>query len=202
MTESVGIWNELVRLAVEGYNAGSLGIAAAIADQDGAIMAKGRNQLSDSLDSCNKIKMTSIAHAEMNALNNLPPERQQDRSLTLFTTVEPCPMCLGAVAMSSIRKIVIGSADPYAGSIRLLAKDDYLTKKGISAVFVGGRAEEICYALHYLSLRRYVRPNHVIFDQVRSRYPAYTKKLDELIDSQQLTLDGPIEALQLMKLLD
>lgn len=137
MTESVGIWNELVRLAVEGYNAGSLGIAAAIADQDGAIMAKGRNQLSDSLDSCNKIKMTSIAHAEMNALNNLPPERQHDRSLTLFTTVEPCPMCLGAVAMSSIRKIVIGSADPYAGSIRLLAKDDYLTKKGISAVFVG-----------------------------------------------------------------
>lgn len=86
MTESVGIWNELVRLAVEGYNAGSLGIAAAIADQDGAIMAKGRNQLSDSLDSCNKIKMTSIARGDECAQQSAA--RKAARSE--FNTVHDC----------------------------------------------------------------------------------------------------------------
>ena len=202
MGDNLGIWEELISLAVEGYNAGSLGISAAIADQEGNILAKGRNQLSDNLESCNQIKMTSVAHAEINALHNLVPERQRDQELVLYTTVEPCPMCLGAVAMSQIRKIVVGSADPYAGSIRLLKKDPYLTKKGISTVFEQGRIEEVCFALHYMSLKRYVRPGHVIFDQIKERYPAYTKKLDNLFESAELPLDKPLDGLHLMKVLE
>lgn len=183
----LGIWDQCIDLALEAYNAGSMGIAAVIVDAKGDVVAVGRNQLRDGLVSCNSIKMTSIAHAEINAINNIPWEKQKDWELMLYTTVEPCPMCMGAIAMSRIRRVVVGSADPYAGSVRLLEKDDYLKQKGISVEFAQGKVEEICFVLHYLSLRRRLKPEHPIFRSLQERYPAYVKKMDDLLSSSFLS---------------
>ncbi len=183
----LGIWDQCIDLALEAYNAGSMGIAAVIVDAKGDVVAVGRNQLRDGLVSCNSIKMTSIAHAEINAINNIPWEKQKDWELMLYTTVEPCPMCIGAIAMSRIRRVVVGSADPYAGSVRLLEKDDYLKQKGISVEFAQGKVEEICFVLHYLSLRRRLKPEHPIFRSLQERYPAYVKKMDDLLSSSFLS---------------
>lgn len=195
------VWDECINLALEAYNAGSFGIAAIIVDKNGEVVAKGRNQLGDNLNSCNAIKMTPIAHAEINALNNLPPERQKDRELTLYTTVEPCPMCTGAVVMSRIRQVMVGSADPWAGAIRLLDKDWYLKQKGISVVFEQGKVEELCFALHYLSLKRGLRTEHPVFAVMQSRYPDYSEKLDGLINSSQLTISEHLCRAQLLELI-
>ncbi len=183
----LGIWDQCIDLALEAYNAGSMGIAAVIVDAKGDVVAVGRNQLRDGLVSCNSIKMTSIAHAEINAINNIPWEKQKDWELMLYTTVEPCPMCMGAIAMSRIRRVVVGSADPYAGSVRLLEKDDYLKQKGISVEFAQGKVEEICFVLHYLSLRRRLKPEHPIFRSLQERFPAYVKKMDDLLSSSFLS---------------
>jgi len=183
----LGIWDQCIDLALEAYNAGSMGIAAVIVDAKGDVVAVGRNQLRDGLVSCNSIKMTSIAHAEINAINNIPWEKQKDWELMLYTTVEPCPMCMGAIAMSRIRRVVVGSADPYAGSVRLLEKDDCLKQKGISVEFAQGKVEEICFVLHYLSLRRRLKPEHPIFRSLQERYPAYVKKMDDLLSSSFLS---------------
>ena len=183
----LGIWDQCIDLALEAYNAGSMGIAAVIVDAKGDVVAVGRNQLRDGLVSCNSIKMTSIAHAEINAINNIPWEKQKDWELMLYTTVEPCPMCMGAIAMSRIRRVVVGSADPYAGSVRLLEKDDYLKQKGISVEFAQGKVEEICFVLHYLALRRRLKPEHPIFRSLQERYPAYVKKMDDLLSSSFLS---------------
>lgn len=183
----LGIWDQCIDLSLEAYNAGSMGIAAVIVDAKGDVVAVGRNQLRDGLVSCNSIKMTSIAHAEINAINNIPWEKQKDWELMLYTTVEPCPMCMGAIAMSRIRRVVVGSADPYAGSVRLLEKDDYLKQKGISVEFAQGKVEEICFVLHYLSLRRRLKPEHPIFRSLQERYPAYVKKMDDLLSSSFLS---------------
>lgn len=148
------VWEACLELAIEGYNAGSLGIAAVVVDPRGTIVSSGRNQLMDNLESCNAIRMTSIAHAEINAVNNIPAENQQKKGMTLYTTVEPCPMCLGAIVMSRIRKIIIGSADPYAGSTELLQKGEYLKNKGVKVKFESGKIEELFFMLHYLSIRR------------------------------------------------
>ena len=178
----LGIWDQCIDLALEAYNAGSMGIAAVIVDAKGDVVAVGRNQMRDVLVSCNSIKMTSIAHAEINAINNIPWEKQKDWELMLYTTVEPCPMCIGAIAMSRIRRVVVGSADPYAGSVRLLEKDDYLKQKGISVEFAQGKVEEICFVLHYLSLRRRLKPEHQFSLSART-VPSICEKMDDLSSS-------------------
>lgn len=45
MSKTLGVWHECLNLAIQAYNAGSYGIAAVIVDQDGTIVARGRNQL-------------------------------------------------------------------------------------------------------------------------------------------------------------
>lgn len=189
MSKTLGVWHECLNLAIQAYNAGSYGIAAVIVDQDGTIVARGRNQLRDNEESCNQIKMTTIAHAEINALNNLPPEKQKERTLTLYTTVEPCPMCLGAIVMSRIRRIVVGSTDPWAGAIRLIEKDDYLSKKGIQVEFIEGRIEKLCFALHYFSLKKSLKSEHGIFKRLIDRFPDYCKTIDSFMFVQPLTLE-------------
>lgn len=196
-----GIWEQCIDLALEEYNAGSIGIAAVIIDANGNVVAAGRNQLKDSLVSCSAIRMTSIAHAEINALNNLPWDKRKVRGLTLYTTVEPCPMCIGAIAMSRIRRVVVGSADPYAGSVHLLEIDDYLRQKGIAVEFTQGKVEEICFAPHYLSLRHYHKPEHPVFRALQARYPTYARKLDDLLNSSFLP-HKELDKAQLMQAVD
>lgn len=176
-------WSICWELAIEAYAAGSMGIASVVVDPNGNVISKGRNQLLDNVDSCNSIRRTTIAHAEMNAINNIPPEFQSQADLTIYTTVEPCPMCLGAIAMSRIRNIRIASADPYAGSIRLLEKDWYLKNKGINAKFEQGRVEKAFFALHYLSLKRHLNnnPAHPIFQQLEDKFNGYIGEIDKLL---------------------
>lgn len=200
--KALGSWTECINLAVEAYNAGSFGIAAVILEDNGNVVARGRNQLRDNLESCNTIRMTPIAHAEINALNNLPLQRQKDKDLILYTTVEPCPMCIGAIVMSKIRRVMVGSADPHAGSVGLLEKDDYLKQKGVVAVFADGIVEELCFSLHYISIKRDLRPNHPAFARMHKRYPAYAEKLDKLIDSGRLIINKPLETSELVQALE
>ncbi len=178
-------WALCLELAVEAFAAGSVGIAAVIVDQEGSILCKGRNQLRDSLDSCNSIKRTPIAHAEINAINAIPLKHQQRRDLTIYTTVEPCPMCLGAIVMSPIRRIRIASRDPYAGSIKLLEKDWYLKKKNMTVKFERGKIEEVFFTLHYLSMKRDLRenPDHLIFRRYAEYYSAYMEKIDQEVST-------------------
>src|SRR4051812_11189467 len=62
------------------------------------------------------------AHAEMiaitqsaQALSNWRLER-----CTLYVTLEPCPMCAGAIVLARIPRVVYGAADPKAGAARTL----------------------------------------------------------------------------------
>ncbi|MGI6641068.1 MAG: nucleoside deaminase [Limnochordia bacterium] len=187
-------WQACLDLAVEGYNAGSMGIAAVIVDKAGKIVARGRNQLRDDKDSCSSIRMSSVAHAEINALNNLPQEYREDRELTLYTTVEPCPMCLGAVAMSRIRAIKIGCADPHAGSIVMLEHNEYLRGKNIAVEYAGGEVEKLCFLLHYLSIRRDLshNPGHRIFKALARRYPHYVQAIDAVLERDESLHRGDI----------
>lgn len=52
-------------------------------------------------------------HAELNAIRKLFAERKDDclnSDITLYTTVQPCVMCLGAISWAGIKKIVYGSS--------------------------------------------------------------------------------------------
>lgn len=95
--------------AREAYNRGEVPIGAVIVTQDARIIGKGYN-LTETLNDV-------TAHAEMQAItaaaNNLGGKYLKD--CTLYVTVEPCPMCAGALLWSQIGTIVIGTTDNKKG---------------------------------------------------------------------------------------
>lgn len=59
------------------------------------------------------------AHAEINALRQATNELQNHRLVgaTLYTTVEPCSMCAGAMVHARIERLVYGTPEPRAGAV-------------------------------------------------------------------------------------
>ena len=62
------------------------------------------------------------AHAEMIAITQAAQSRGSWRldGCTLYVTLEPCPMCAGAIVQSRIPTVVYGAADPKAGAVQSL----------------------------------------------------------------------------------
>jgi tRNA(adenine34) deaminase len=100
-------------LAEEAAAAGEAPVGAVIV-RDGAIIAEARNQREELRD--------PTAHAEMIAITQaaaaLGSWRLED--CTLYVTLEPCPMCAGAIVQARITRLVYGAADPKAGAVRSL----------------------------------------------------------------------------------
>jgi tRNA(adenine34) deaminase len=75
-----------------------------------SILGCGRNQRENLQD--------PTAHAEMIALRAAAAELQTWRLLeaTLYVTMEPCAMCIGAVILARVKRVVFGVHDPKAGA--------------------------------------------------------------------------------------
>nr|WP_255639041.1 nucleoside deaminase [Deinococcus betulae] len=111
---------------------GSYPIGAVVVDAGEQILARGRNRLGEARRVDGVIAGHDLAHAEINALLNLAATpRPACYSWTLLTTVQPCPQCAGAIAMSGLRAVAYVAPDPWAGCTRLLTDDEYVVKKGI-----------------------------------------------------------------------
>lgn len=85
--------------------------AVLIFNATGEILAKGRNT--------REVMGTALGHAEINAIAEgcavLGGWRLED--CTLYVTLEPCPMCGGAILHARIPRVVCGAADPVAGAM-------------------------------------------------------------------------------------
>jgi tRNA(adenine34) deaminase len=70
---------------------------------DGEVIARGRNKV---FSTHNK-----LIHAEIDAITNMQENHFDTwgKNLTLYTTLEPCPMCFGAILLAGIRHIVAGT---------------------------------------------------------------------------------------------
>ncbi|PXV70116.1 tRNA-adenosine deaminase [Halanaerobium congolense] len=62
------------------------------------------------------------SHAEMIALREAAKNEASWRleDCQLYVTLEPCPMCAGAILQSRIKRLVYGASDPKAGAVRSL----------------------------------------------------------------------------------
>jgi tRNA(adenine34) deaminase len=74
------------------------------------------------------------AHAEMIAITQAAASLGDWRleECTLYVTLEPCPMCAGAIVQARIPQVVYGAADPKAGGVRTLyqlLEDDRLNHR-------------------------------------------------------------------------
>ena len=81
---------------------------------DGRVIAHGHNASIGQRD--------PTAHAEIAALRAAARERGNYRlpGVTLYTTVEPCVMCCGAMIHARVARLVYGAADPKAGAVESL----------------------------------------------------------------------------------
>ena len=89
-------------------------VGAVIVHQDRRIIASAHNQREQLKD--------PTAHAEMTAITQAAEAMESWRldDCTLYVTLEPCPMCAGAILQARIPKIVYGASDPKAGAVESL----------------------------------------------------------------------------------
>ncbi|MBQ8532438.1 MAG: nucleoside deaminase [Clostridia bacterium] len=101
---------EALNLAHEAYAEGEVPVGAVIV-KDGKIIATGRNM--------REKKQNALSHAEIEAINNACKELGSWRldDCEMYVTLEPCPMCTGAIINARIKTLIFGAYDSRAGSI-------------------------------------------------------------------------------------
>jgi len=94
--------------------AGEVPVGAVVVDSAGDVIGRGRNRRETDGD--------PTAHAEILALREAAARTGSWRlpEATIFVTLEPCPMCAGALVNARIGRAVYGSDDPKAGALRSL----------------------------------------------------------------------------------
>jgi tRNA(Arg) A34 adenosine deaminase TadA len=134
-------WQICLEQAWLAYCTGCVPIGAAVAGPDGRILSVGRNRIHQPVPEDGYIHGQTLAHAELNALIRLPAEGEINvHACALYTAVEPCPLCMGALYMSGVRSLHFAARDTYAGSANLLGATPYLSRKPIQ-VFGPVRAD-------------------------------------------------------------
>ncbi len=144
-----------IELAVENVRAGRGGPFAAVVVRDGRIIAEGTNTVTSSCD--------PTAHAEINAVRNACRELAdyQLHECDIYTTCEPCPMCLGALYWARPRRVY------YAAT-----RDDAATA-GFDDAFI---YEEILRACE----QRRLPMQQLLRDEAQASFEAWTAKPDRV----------------------
>ena len=128
-----GAWQECFELAWEAFRAGTIPVGAVVADSTGAIVTRGRNRIFEDSAPPGQLAGTYLAHAELNALAGLPSQPVRHGSgpydrHTLYTTLEPCAMCLGAALMMMIGEVRFASRDHYGGGTALRLENPHTAR--------------------------------------------------------------------------
>ena len=97
-------------LAFEAADKDEVPVGAVIV-KDGEIIAEGRNRREE--------KQNALSHAETEAINEACKKLKSWRldGCEMYVTLEPCPMCTGAIINSRIKTVVFGAYDSKAGSM-------------------------------------------------------------------------------------
>lgn len=114
---------ELARLAEQNDD---VPVGALVVDSAGNVVGRGWN--------VREKHQNPTGHAEIQALEDAGRNIGSWRLIgcTLYATLEPCPMCLGACQQSRIDRIVYGAADPKGGALSLgyrIHEDDRLNHR-------------------------------------------------------------------------
>ena len=131
--------NEALALAREAAAHGEVPVGCVIV-RDGAVIGRGRNRREE--------KQAVSSHAEMEAMAqaNALLGTWRLEGCDLYVTLEPCPMCAGAILNARIRRVFYGARDRAMGAcggVLNLFMEDFPTRPAL----VGGVLEEECGAV-------------------------------------------------------
>ena len=101
---------EALALAAEAAAAGDVPVGAVVVDPAGTVIGRGRNRREE--------RRNAVCHAEIEAIGQACAHTGSWRldGCTLYVTLEPCPMCAGAVINARIPVLVYGAREPQTGS--------------------------------------------------------------------------------------
>lgn len=114
----MNIDKENMRLAIleakKAYIEGEVPIGAVLTDEDGILICAEHNRMEQLKD--------ATAHAEILTLRAASKiiERKNFLKCTLYSTVEPCPMCAGALVLCRVGRLVYGATDSKFGAAESL----------------------------------------------------------------------------------
>ena len=100
-----------LELAEEAAEHGEVPVGCVIANKYGEVIGKGRNRRIEKND--------ATAHAEIEAIREASAALGDWRldGCTMYVTLEPCPMCAGAIIMSRLSTLVFGAREALTGSV-------------------------------------------------------------------------------------
>ena len=145
MPEFTSHMNRALAEAQAAAERGETPVGAVVVAPDGAVLAAAGNRVRAATD--------PSAHAEMLALRAAAKAAGSERltGCDLYVTLEPCPMCAGAVSLARIRRLYYGAADPKTGGVEHGARVFAHPTCHHAPEVYGGIAEAECAAL----LRRF-----------------------------------------------
>ena len=131
--------------AIQAFDEGEVPVGAIIVHQE-RVIAEGRNQRETLND--------PTAHAEMIAITQAAEVLQSWRLLdcTLYVTLEPCPMCAGAILLYKIPRVVIGENITFQGD------EDLLRSRGVHLTLA---SDQRCIAL----MKRFIADNPGLWNE-------------------------------------
>lgn len=131
-----------VELALRAEKNGNLPIGAVIC-LEGQIIGEGSNAIW-------KPNFSPYRHAEMEALKSVQEELwTRAGEMTLYTTLEPCLMCLGAILLHGIGKVIYGSSDPFGGAEKVIPSLPPFFRGQFNQIqWIGPAFSEICNPLY------------------------------------------------------
>lgn len=102
--------DEALRLAREAFHDGEVPVGCVIV-RDGEIVGRGRNR--------REKDKSALGHAELEAISQACQKLGGWRlwECTLYVTLEPCPMCAGAIVNARIPRVVYGAKDKKSGAV-------------------------------------------------------------------------------------
>ena len=140
MTDNIKFMKMAYKLAKKAYDIGEVPIGAVIV-KDGKVIAKAYNK--------RNFKRLATAHAEILAIEKARKKLNDWRldDAEMYVTLEPCPMCAGAIVNSRIKKLYFGAYERKSGSV--LSNYQILFKGGLNHTVdaEGGILEEECSTL-------------------------------------------------------
>lgn len=113
-------------LARQSLKLGSSPVGAVVVDDSGEVLAEGRNRSGEPWPLEAREIAGSLAHAELAALFHLQ-EVEEAPAWTLYSSLEPCPMCAGALGLLGFGRVVWACDDPWGGLGRQRAWGEHPT---------------------------------------------------------------------------
>ena len=104
-----------LELAERAYSLGEIPVGAIVVSPEGEVIGEGYNQ--------RELLNSPTAHAEVIAIEQAAKRLSSWRltGCTLYVTLEPCPMCVGAIMNSRLKRVVYGAFDDKNGACASVA---------------------------------------------------------------------------------